>query len=257
MAQENFADKLLQAHHQHMPMPHYSKVSPSADEPQAYRIQRDYVTLRQKHDPVAGYKAGLTSTAGQAKFNVTQALSGVLFSSGHVNDPAAIRLADAGKLMLETEIGFVLAQPITNPIEELTDLKQAIESVVPVIELPDLNYAMPKSLSGVDLIAANVASHQFLLGNKQPLAEVGDINQISTSLSFNQKLLFSGKATDALGDQWQALKWLVNQLVSQGYQLSAGDLLITGALGKMIPAQAGDYQADFGTLGPVNFSVSQ
>lgn len=253
--EEIFAERLWQAHQQRQPTPHFSAFQATASETEAYQIQQQYVQLRQVSDPIAGYKAGLTSTAGQRKFGVSQALSAVLFDSGHIAHPQAISLQQAGKLMVETELGFILAKSISQPVTGRAELIQLVESVVAVIELPDLGYQDLGQLNGVDLIAANVASHQYLVGEKLPLSQLDDINQIATTLSFNHHVLFNGKASDALGDQWQALQWLINQLIAQGYQLSAGELLITGALGKMVPAQVGAYRAQFGPLGSLEFRI--
>ncbi|MET1255007.1 2-keto-4-pentenoate hydratase [Aliikangiella maris] len=255
-ATENFAQQLLTANLNRQPLPHYSQHFPQITEQQAYMVQRDYVTLRKTNDPIAGYKAGLTSTAGQKKFNVSQALSGVLFSSGFVSDAQKIQLDSVKKLMIETEIGFILSKNITQPITDVETLKQMIDSVVAVIELPNLGYAKPSQLNGVDLIASNLASHQFLLGNPIKLSKINAIDAIETRLLLADKVINNGKATDALSSQWHALTWLINHLLASGFTLSEGNLLITGALGKMIPAQKGIYQANFGQLGQLSFSIN-
>ncbi|WP_196139684.1 2-keto-4-pentenoate hydratase [Aliikangiella sp. G2MR2-5] len=236
-------------------MPHLSKIQPQANLDQAYSIQHDFVLSREESDDIAGYKAGLTSKPGQEKFKVKAPLSGVLFVSGHKKANKVIRLSDAGKLMLETEIGYLLSKAIAQPIESNAQLELYIEAIVPVIELPDLAFKSPKEIKGIDLVAANLASHQFILGKKYALKEIEAINEISTQLKLNGETVISGKATDASGDQLSALRWLINHLLAQGYKLEAGNLLITGALGKMIPARSGDYVGDFGTLGQIKFSI--
>ncbi|TQV72110.1 4-oxalocrotonate decarboxylase [Aliikangiella marina] len=256
-ANENFAQKLHEAYLNDQPTPQISQLAPNLSEQEAYQIQKNYVSLRQSQETIAGFKAGLTSTAGQAKFSVTQALSGALFSSGHVTDANAIRLSDAGKLMIETEIGFILSKDIEQPITSISSLKSHIAYVVGVIELPDIGFSGPSKIQGIDLIAANVASHQFILGPSTNLNDIDDLNQLTVQLTHNAKQVNGGQGSDALNDQWQALLWLINQLLSQGYQLSAGELLITGALGKMIPAAEGQYQADFGRLGKIDFKISR
>lgn len=255
-AEENFISHLNKAFESKKGMPHISAIEPTISETAAYKIQKNYVESRSKSDPVAGYKAGLTSKAGQKKFSVSQSLSGVLFSSGHLSNPQEIKLSSAGKLMLETEIGFILATDITAPIKDRSEIPQHIESILGVVELPDLAFENPKGIKGVDLMAANLASHQYILGKQFELSKIGDINALETNLAYNQKLLFKGKATDALGDQWAALNWLINHLLNSGYSLKAGDILITGSLGKMIPAQTGNYQADFGELGKIEFQIN-
>ena len=254
-AAENFAEKLNLAFQQGQSIPHFTHFNHTATVAEAYQAQREFVSLRQQNDTIAGYKAGLTSTAGQQKFNVKESLSGVLFVSGLVSDGAVVKLSNARKLMLETELGFILAADITAPLSEPGQLRPLVDSVAAVIELPDIGYHSPQQISGLDLIAANVAAHQYIIGDKLSLGEISDINRLSTALVREGQLQFKGSATDALGDQWQALFWLVNQLVAQGYHLAAGEMLITGALGPMVAAELGTYQADFGPLGQIDFRV--
>lgn len=256
IASENFSQQLLSAWQKKQPLPHISEYAPKTTLANAYTIQKNYVELRKATDTISGYKAGLTSINGQKKFNLTNALSGVLFSRGKIPLNKPVSLKSAGKLMLETEIGFILGKSISQPISDPKNLPTFIESVAAVIELPDLGYAKAAQLTGTDLIATNVAAHQYIVGSYTPIQQITDINQIDTSLSHNDQLLFKGKATDALGDQWTALQWLINQLLAQGYQLSEGDLLITGALGKMLAAQTGNYVAQFGPLGQIKFTIN-
>jgi 2-keto-4-pentenoate hydratase len=256
-ATESFADKVWQAKQKQLPMPHLSLQTGANEitEAQAYQLQQRLVALHH-NDSVAGYKAGLTSLQSQQKFNLNHALSGVLFASGNISNPNNIQLNQATKLMIETELGFILNQPIVRPVTTLSELKQHVEAVTAVIELPNLGYQHPLKISAIDLIAANLASHQYIMLNPIDIAQVNDINAISTRLYYQDELVFKGQAKDALGDQWQALMWLVNHLLQSGYQLSTGDLLITGALGKMIPAQQGHYKATFDQLGEINFKIN-
>ena len=70
-------------------------------------------------------------------------------------------------------------------------------------------------------------------------------------------LLLKGDSSDAMGDQWQALLWLVNQTVANGWEIEPGQLLITGAIGKMLPASIGFYQVSYGALGHIDFYVEE
>jgi 2-keto-4-pentenoate hydratase len=254
--QIEFVQQAIRAKQLLQPMPHISALKQKTSLNQAYAIQKEVVEAHQTNDVIAGYKAGLTSSQGQAKFKVTAPLSGVLFSSGLIQNNQTIRLDLANKLMLETELGFFVAIPISQPINDITQLKKAFSKVAAVIELPDLGYQQMQAITGVDLVAANLASHQFIIGNRVAVTELNDIDSITTRLSFNQQQLFIGKASDAMEGQWQALLWLVNHLVEQGYELSVGEVLITGALGKMVAAQAGHYIGEFGPLGKIEFTIN-
>ena len=217
----------------------------------AYQLQRQLV--QRVAYPVIGYKAGLTSEAGQKKFGVSEPVAGALFQQGLAFDRYVYLLSDHTNLMLETEIGFILNQNITQLVTA-EQVPALVKSVVPVIELPDLRFENPDNITGHGLIVNNVASNKVLVGKPISVQSL-DINQITTKLTRNGQVVIEGKATDAMDDQRQALAWLINRSLKTGYPVSEGNLLITGALGPMIPAERGQYDADFGELGKLAFSV--
>ena len=139
-------------------------------------------------------------------------------------------------------------------IESLAQLKAAVREVMPAIELPDLGFADMKALKGVDIIAANVSSRKFILGEPVPV-NTADLNALGVVLYRGEETVNRGQGSDALGDQWQALLWLANTMIGQGYVLEPGQVLITGALGKMVPGTAGRYRAAYGGLGTVFFEI--
>jgi 2-keto-4-pentenoate hydratase len=69
------------------------------------------------------------------------------------------------------------------------------------------------------------------------------------------ELLQSGGSAEVLGSQRTALVWLINQILARGYTIAAGHLLMTGAIGGMQPAKPGNYSAEFGDLGAIDFKI--
>ncbi|WP_144392622.1 2-keto-4-pentenoate hydratase [Pleionea sediminis] len=256
MAGESFEHSLFKRWKNNQPIVHLSSQQ-NATEEEAYQIQKRYVTLRlnNNEESIAGFKGGLTSKAGQQKFNVNNALAGVLFNSGRQSTGKLFKQSDYGKLMVETELGFLLNGPISTPVKSMSDLKKLVKSVVPVIELPDLGFKQPKSLQGIDIIAANVAANEFIMGKPVSISAIDNLNSLSVTLSRDSQLVNSGKGSDALEDQWQALLWLVNHTVQQGYTIEHDHLLITGALGKMLPGTPGKYIAKFDSLDNIEFVI--
>ena len=49
----------------------------------------------------------------------------------------------------------------------------------------------------------------------------------------------AGKGSDCLGSPWNALAWLANIAIEYGTVLHAGDVVLSGALGPMVPAKPG------------------
>ncbi|WP_101760151.1 2-keto-4-pentenoate hydratase [Oceanicoccus sp. KOV_DT_Chl] len=223
---------------------------------QAYHTQTLAVKQRLAGAVPQGFKAGLTSVPSRKKFNVDQPVAGVLLSGGSEVKAAAGNVDGSGynNMMLEIEIGFSVNSVIDQPLNDIASLKKKIAKVYPVIELPDLYFDLPKQLTGVDIIINNVVAKQFLYGAGHDPFQF-DLNQLSAELQHDGVTILTGRGVDAMGDQWQALLWLVNRTVNNGWQIQPGQLLITGALGKMIPAKPGVYQADYDELGKLAFTI--
>lgn len=248
------ADSLINAYEQSLPIPVLSQHFFSLDLDCAYAVQKAYLGYRLQTDGIGGFKAGLTTPGAQKKFGVPFPVAGILFSSGAKANYSMINCTDFRKLMIETEIGFIISEPITRPLKNVQELKEHIAFVLPAIELPDLGFANLKVLQGVDLIAANVAAVQYISGSYR-LPHDQQLNDVKVILYRDGQQVNCGKGTDALGDQWKAALWLVNTMIEQGWTIDKGHILLTGALGNMIPGKPGHYIADYGSLGKIEFDI--
>lgn len=221
----------------------------------AYDLQKKVAdAMVAKGHAISGFKAGLTAKPVQKKFGVDSALLGPLFKSGEHPVGTDVDRKSFIKGFVETEIGYFLAKKVDKPVKDVAALKALVKEVCPAIELPDLRYNDLKNLKGTDIVSDGVASAKYIVG-KRLAADKVDVAKVMVSLTLDGKPVFQGKASDALGDQWQALLWLVNGVVKQGWSIEPGQILITGALGKMIPAKPGKYEANFGDLGTMAFTV--
>lgn len=245
---------ILEAERGNKPLPVLTQKYPELTIEEAYDIQTEYVRLKLGVDKIAGYKAGLTSKAAQEKFGVNTPVSGLLFSSGTHGSAAAIEASKFRSFMIETEMGFVVGKPIKEKIPDGARLKEHIVAVLPVIELPETGFADMKKLKAQDIIAANVGSAAFIAGAQKPLAGA-DLDGITVKLISGGETINQGKGSDAMGGQWEALLWLVNSAIENGWQIEEGNILITGALGKVVPAKPGRYEAQFGELGNISFEI--
>ena len=224
-------------------------------EAQAYQIQTAWVQQRLAGKPAYGFKAGLTSQAGQQKFAVDGPVAGVLLAP--LQDPTLMTVSQQHyhRMMLEMELGFRLKRAITKPVT-VTELQNNIAQVVAVIELPDLGFDQPQQLSGVDIIASNVAAKHLLIGQAMPFDQLA-VNDLQLSLHFNGKHLLQAEAKQVMGDQVKALHWLVHRMLANGWSIQPEQLLITGAIGKMLPAAPGEYTAHFADLGVLQFTITE
>lgn len=254
-APNELAFQLIQAEFDHQPIPILTKADPRLTNDGAYLVQKAYVTMKLAGgDAVAGYKGGLTAAGVQKRFGMSAPVTGVLFASGMLKGSPVLERKGFGALMLETEIAMELGAPITETLPDIASLRRVIRIVAPAIEVPDLGFADMKALKAPDLIAANVSARQYIIG-AGVAPENFDLNQVRVTLYHNGAAINSGPGSDALGDQWNAALWLVNSMVEQGYIIEAGSILLTGALGAMLPGKPGNYIADYGSFGRIEFEV--
>lgn len=245
---------LLQAHTTRQRIPVLTATYKGLDLTTAYAVQKSYLAKRLSTEGLAGFKAGLTTEAAQKRFGVPYAVSGILFASGDYSGAPVISKDAFFMPMIETEIGFVVSKRITAPLHDVDDLKKCIGAVMPAIELPDLGFADMKALKGLDLVAANVSAVQFIRGSAMNI-DAFDLDLTNVVLRYNGQIVNKGVGADAMGGQWEAALWLVNQVVSQGWIVEPGHVLLTGALGQMIPGKPGSYEADYGDFGTIVFEI--
>ena len=222
----------------------------------AYQQQRALVTTQLLEGrQIAGFKAGLTSPGSQNQFGLKQPIAGVLLAPALLSTDKPIRRPTNGdSMMIETELAFLMGCTLKAPIKEITALQTCVSAVAPAIELPEISPELLGNLTANGLVSTNVGAARVILGEPQP--PLFDLNALQIKLSdHSDQLLNQAEGRDALGDQWQALRWLVNQVLAQGWAIQPGQVLITGALGKPVMATPGAYQGDFGKLGKLSFTI--
>lgn len=247
-------EKLFQARLQQQLAPVITDDSQAILDESAYLWQTQVNKRLLSGGAPAGFKAGLTTKSAQQKFKVDSAVAGVLLQAPLLAvDQPVLMLSDYHRMMIEMELGYTFKKRIEHPVT-ITELKSLVATVMPAIELPDLAFDKPAKLQGVDIIANNVIAKRFIVGNQMAVTQA-TVNQYSTRLFYQDQLVLSAHSAEVMKDQWQALLWLVNRTVSNGWIIEPGQVLITGAIGNMVPAAKGEYRADFSNLGQIVFTV--
>lgn len=225
------------------------------DEAQAYRIQADLVKLFTVHgQAISGYKAGLTSPPAQEKFKAPGPVAGVLTQAMQINDGVA-KLKGHVMMMLEVEIAYELKADVSAPVDPAA-APGLVAKVMPAVEVPELKFSDMKALTWPDIVAANVGARAYILGAGVDPKGV-DVNAATGQIFRDgQAVGPAAPGRAALGDQWRALAWTINQALKLGYPVKKGMVFLTGSLGPMFPAQPGQHQAVYtGGLGELNFKV--
>ncbi len=206
---------------------------------EAYEIQKKVVAAA-SGGAIAGLKAGMTAAAGQQAFGLTHPLIGSLYASGRL--APGVSFPSGPGVSLECEIGLVV------------DGDGTPRSAGPVIEVPRMAFADEADRNGANLTACNIASDRYIVGQQQPLRDsYGDIR---ITLTRDGEEVCSAPASDAMGGPQAALAWMLNEARERGLEVVDGMLLITGACGGIHPAVPGDYVADYGDFGRIEFTVT-
>ena len=255
------AKRLAKAHLAGNALPQFSAIRPDATLPDAYDVQKRFVDkVAKKHKGIAGYKGAVAGAAEQKLLKLKGPLSAVLFQDGWLEATAkpTIRLAKFSGTKIETEVGFIIGKAITRSISDVDTMKAHVEAIVPVIELPAGKLRAAQPMTALDLAVANVMSANYIVVRCNPVAKV---NPDRATIRLAKRLARGdeekNKTTGAAADlgQWQNLLLQVNHAIGQRREIKPGHLTLTGALGKIIPAEPGDWAADFGKLGTIQFSL--
>ncbi len=194
----------------------------------------------------------MTTPASQARFGVDGPVSGVLF--GQTLTSGAELELPAG-LFIELEIGFELASDIDHALSENESLAPYIASTFAAIELPLLGYSDISQLTGSDLIASNVGSWRMIRGPNLSTQQTANLAGLQSRLYLEGELMDSGQGSAVMGSPLEAFRWLINQQIALGNPLQAGQIMITGAMGKMTAGKAGNWTADFGENRLISFQL--
>lgn len=203
---------------------------------------------------IVGRKVGLTAKSVQSQLGVDQPDFGVLFADMQIADGGVLDASTVLQPKVEAEVAIILSADLDKADATASDIAAAAQSVTAAIEIVDSRIADWK-ITFADTVADNGSSAFFVLGDgRKPLDGV-DLYTCGMALEVNGALASLGAGAACLGHPLEAAAWLARTLAQVGDPLRAGDIVLTGALGPMVPIYPGDrVTAKIGGLGAVSFS---
>ena len=250
----NWSNTLLTSLENGEPYPNLSSKFPDASVEEAYAAQKQFVSQLEQSKQwgdIAGFKAAVTAPQAQQAMGLKAGIVGVLFAKGAREADSTLELDRP--VLFETEIGFVVGHTINTPVT-VDNVADYISGYMPVIELAAPN--LTERPNGIDLIAANSASYGFIKGIQVTSKISAEIDTIQIRQQQNDDELYCVHAGAIMEGQLDALTWLINEVLGQGYEIQPEQFLITGTIGPMVPAKPGHYRADFAQLGEIKFAVA-
>ena len=187
---------------------------------------------------IGGFKVGLTAKAVRAVLGVEAPDAGLLFRDCHVRDSGRIPLGSLLQPRIEGEIAFILGSDIADLGATAASVADAVESVVAAIEVVDSRIADWR-ITAADTIADNGSSGLFVLGAaRRELPDI-DLAACAMTLRIDGVVAAQGAGAGTMDHPLSALAWLARHRATSSRPLRAGDVILTGALGPMIPIAPG------------------
>lgn len=201
---------------------------------------------------VIGKKVGLTSKAVQTQLGVDRPDFGVLFDDMEIlngEDASMLRLIQP---KVEAEVAFIVGRDVVGRTPSWSEFLACIAYALPAIEIVDSAITDWK-ISFVDTVADNASSGLFVLGDQPVTLGAVSLGDIAMQMTKNGQTVSVGTGAACLGHPLRAAYWLACAMAEREQGLRAGEVILSGALGPMVPVVEGDLIcARFTALGPVS-----
>ena len=207
----------------------------------AYAISLATLKLRRGDgERVVGKKIGVTSKAVQEMLGVHQPDFGFLTDQMWV--PGESINVDEYRLIqprAEAEIAFFLKHSLAGPGITADAVIAATQSIAPCFEIVDSRIENWK-IGIVDTVADNASCGVFVIGQARVSPRDYDLAKLHVTVAKNGAALSEGYGSAVQGSPAQAVAWLANTLGNYGVSLDAGDVILSGSLVPLAPANRGD-----------------
>ncbi len=207
---------------------------------EAYHIQQQMLSRRiAAGEKVIGKKIGVTSHAVMNMLGVHQPDFGYLLDGMVYNEGESIEMSTLIQPKAEGEIAFLLKSDLQGPGVTAADVLAATEGVMACFEIVDSRITDWK-IKIQDTVADNASCGVFVLGDQLVDISNLDLALCGMVLEKNGEIVVTGAGAATMGHPVNAMVWLANTLGALGIALKAGDIVLSGAMGAMVPVKAGD-----------------
>ncbi len=200
---------------------------------------------------LVGRKIGLTSKAVQKQLGVDQPDFGMLFADMCIAEGEEVAGGRVMQAKVEAEIALIIDKPLTHGKHTIADIINATAYALPAIEIVGSRIAN-WDIRLADTIADNASSGLYVLGSRPVKLDAFDIIGCGMLMERRGDQVSVGAGAACLGNPLAAAVWLADMMAQVGSPLQPGDVVMTGALGPMVVAIAGDvFEASIEGLGRV------
>jgi 2-keto-4-pentenoate hydratase len=258
-------DRLTAARAGRRPCAPVRDLLPAGDVEAAYAVQSAWVGGQVAGGArVVGRKIGLSNPVVQAQFGVGQPDFGVLLDTMACAARAPVDIARTLQPKIEAEIAFVLAEDLDGDVIGRAEVAAATAYVVAALEIVDSRIA-GWDISIVDTVADNASSGLFVLGDRKQ--GLGRLDLADCAMTMRKTgeggvqggdVVSTGMGSAVLGHPLASVAWLAATVRDLGRPLRAGEVILSGSLGPMVPVAPGDvFLADISGLGQVSATFTE
>ena len=224
----------------------------------AYHIQARFIERRiAAGETIVGKKIGVTSKAIQDAIGVFEPDFGQLTSAMAYEDGATIDLDTLIQPRAEAEIAFILKHDLVGPGITATDVLRATDHVRTCFEIVDSRIT-GWDIKIQDTVADNASCGVYALGADKVDPRDVDLTLAGLLVEKNGEPVASGVGAAVQGSPLNSVAWLANTLGRLGMPFRAGEVILSGALGPLVPIADGDtLVATIGGLGSCTISFAR
>jgi 2-keto-4-pentenoate hydratase len=249
------AAQLARAERERVPIAPLTQALPDLAPADAYAIQRLGIARRLGDGAtLLGHKIGLTSTAMQEQFGVSEPDYGHLLADMLVaGEVAADRFIQP---RVELEPAFVLAARLAGPGVTDRDVAAATDHVRASIEIID-SRIRNWDIRLADTIADNGSSAALVLGERSSALDAVAIAAEPAQMEIDGELVEQGNTAEIMGSPLTAIAWLANALAAYGLALEPGHTVLPGTCMRSAPVARGSrVRGSFPNLGDVEIEFT-
>jgi len=191
------------------------------DEREAALVRDAVMRLRKSRH--VGWKVALSP--------VGEVIASSVLSDGLLTSPAHISSPQIASLGIETELAFRMkrAFPVAGETITAQSTLDAIDAVMPALEILDSRYETGFDSPRLDLLADHLGNFGIVLGTALQDWRERDLAAVAMSLALAGPTSGTVSGAHPLGDPIAPLVALARHLARDGHSITPGDVVITGS----------------------------
>jgi len=229
-----------------------------ASESDAYALQAEVAVLFDSE--TVGWKLGATNEKTLNLLGFERPFAGPLLAAHFhgMHEPLSVHAAHRPRL--ETEFLVTLARDLPPRDDPYTDdeVEAAVEHVRPAFEVVGCRTEEDLSEAGLLLIGDGAVNIAVIPGEPTATWRDADLSDHPLRVTINGAEAATGSSNLLMwGNPYAAVAYLLQHPLVAGRGLRAGECVMTGTCGGLLPIAPGDQaSADFGALGSVSLTVA-